>query len=30
MGGETLVERYKQTLARIELIKRAGYHVKIQ
>jgi len=28
--GETLAERYEQTLARIELIKRAGYHVKIQ
>jgi hypothetical protein len=30
LGGETLAERYEQTLARIELIKRAGYHVKIQ
>ena len=28
--GETLAERYEQTLARIELIKRAGYHVKIK
>jgi G:T-mismatch repair DNA endonuclease (very short patch repair protein) len=30
MGGETLAERYEQTLARIEQIKRAGYLVKIQ
>jgi len=30
LGGETLAKRYEQTLARIELIKRAGYHVKIQ
>ena len=30
LGGETLAERYEQTLARIELTKRAGYHVKIQ
>jgi hypothetical protein len=30
LGAETLAERYKQTLARIELIKRAGYHVKFQ
>jgi len=30
LGGETLAERYEQTLARIELKKRAGYHVKIQ
>jgi hypothetical protein len=29
VGGETLSERYKQTLSRIEQIKRAGYHVKI-
>ena len=30
LGGETLAERYEQTLARIEPIKRAGYHVKFQ
>jgi hypothetical protein len=30
LGGDTLSERYEQTLARIEQIKRAGYHVKIQ
>jgi len=30
LGRETLAERYEQTLARIELIKRAGYHVKIK
>jgi len=30
LGGDTLAGRYEQTLARIELIKRAGYHVKIQ
>jgi hypothetical protein len=30
LGGDTLSERYKQTLARIEQIKQAGYHVKIQ
>jgi len=30
LGGETLAERYEQTLARIELIKRAVYRVKIQ
>ena len=29
LGGET-AKRYEQTLARIELIKRAGYHVKIK
>jgi hypothetical protein len=27
-GGDTLAERYEQTLSRIEQIKRAGYHVK--
>jgi hypothetical protein len=26
-GGDTLAERYEQTLARIEQIKQAGYHV---
>jgi len=30
MGGETLAERYEQTMARIEQITRAGYLVKIQ
>ena len=30
LGGETLAKRYEQTLARIELIKRADYHVKFQ
>jgi G:T-mismatch repair DNA endonuclease (very short patch repair protein) len=30
LGGDTLSERYEQTLARIEQIKQAGYHVKIQ
>jgi G:T-mismatch repair DNA endonuclease (very short patch repair protein) len=30
LGGDTLSERYEQTLGRIERIKRAGYHVKIQ
>jgi hypothetical protein len=29
-SGETLAERYEQTLARIELLKRAGYNVKVQ
>jgi len=28
-SGETLAERYEQTLARIEQLKRAGYQVKI-
>jgi hypothetical protein len=30
LGGDTLSERYEQTLARIEQIKQAGCHVKIQ
>jgi hypothetical protein len=30
LGRDTLSERYKQTLSRIEQIKWAGYHVKIQ
>jgi glucose dehydrogenase len=30
LGGETLSERYEQTLSRIEQIKRAGYQLKIQ
>jgi len=30
MGGETLAERFEQTMARIEQITRAGYLVKIQ
>jgi G:T-mismatch repair DNA endonuclease (very short patch repair protein) len=30
LGGDTLSERYEQTLAMIEQIKQAGYHVKIQ
>jgi len=30
MSGETLAERYEQTLSRFEQIKRAGYEVKIQ
>ena len=30
LGGQTLAERYEQTLSRIEHIKRAGYQVKIQ
>jgi len=29
-SGKTLAERYEQTLARIELLKRAGYTVKVQ
>jgi G:T-mismatch repair DNA endonuclease (very short patch repair protein) len=29
ISGETLGERYEQTLSRIEQIKRAGYQVKI-
>jgi len=29
-SGETLAERYEQTLARIEQLKRAGYNVKVQ
>jgi len=29
MSGETLAERYEQTLARIKLLKRAGYNVKV-
>ena len=28
--GETLAERYEQTLARIEQLKRASYNVKVQ
>ena len=28
-SGKTLAERYEQTLARIEQLKRAGYQVKI-
>jgi hypothetical protein len=27
LGGDTLAERYEQTMARIEQIKRASYHV---
>jgi len=30
IGGETLAERYEQTLSRIEQMKRAGYQVKSQ
>ena len=30
IGGETLAERYKHSLSRIEQIKWAGYQVKIQ
>jgi len=30
LGGETLSERYAQTLARIQQIESAGYNVKIQ
>jgi len=30
VSGETLAERYEQRLERIEQIKLAGYHVKIQ
>jgi len=30
ISGETLAERYEQTLSRIEQIKRAGYQVKFQ
>jgi len=30
LAGDTLAERYEQTLSRIEQIKRAGYTVKIQ
>jgi hypothetical protein len=30
IGGETLAERYEQTLSRIEQIKREGYEVEIQ
>jgi hypothetical protein len=30
LGGDTCVERYEQTKARIAQIKRAGYHVKTQ
>ena len=29
-SGETLAERYEQTMARIELLTRAGYTVKVQ
>jgi len=29
-NGETLAERYEQTLARIDLLTRAGYTVKVQ
>ena len=29
-SGETLAERYEQTLERIEQLKRAGYNVKVQ
>jgi len=29
-NGETLAERYEQTLARIELLTRAGYTIKVQ
>jgi len=29
-SGETLAERYEQTLARIERLKSVGYNVKIQ
>jgi len=29
-NGETLAERYKQTMARIEQLKSAGYTVKVQ
>ena len=29
-SGETLAERYEQTLARIELLKSVGYTVKVQ
>jgi len=29
-SGETLAERYEETLARIELLKRAGHTVKVQ
>jgi len=29
-NGKTLAERYEQTLARIELLTRAGYTVKVQ
>jgi G:T-mismatch repair DNA endonuclease (very short patch repair protein) len=30
MGGETLAERYENTMVRLERIRRAGYQVKIQ
>jgi G:T-mismatch repair DNA endonuclease (very short patch repair protein) len=30
LGGETLSERYEQTLTRIEQLELAGYRVKIQ
>ena len=30
IGGETLAERYKHSLSRIEQIKWAGYQVKIE
>jgi hypothetical protein len=30
LGGDMLPERYEQILSRIQQIKRAGYHVKIQ
>jgi hypothetical protein len=30
LGGDTLAERYEQTMARIEQIKRAGYRVITQ
>ena len=29
-NGETLAERYEQTMARIEQLKSAGYTVKVQ
>ena len=29
-SGETLAERYEQTLASIEQLKRAGYNVNVQ
>jgi hypothetical protein len=30
MGGDTLYQRYEQTMARLEQIKNAGYQVEVQ
>jgi len=30
LSGDTLAERYERTMARLELITRAGYQVKVQ